>query len=190
MRESPAGDELFFLSYVNGRSFGSMWDLVVNTEKTPPVGFVLGWLAARLGPADPWMRLPSVLAGTALVPAVALLGRRCVGPACGLIAAALAACSPLLLFYGIESRAYSLAALLSCASVVLLLAAVDRGGKLRWVGWVLLTALAHPDPLHGDLRAVRFGRVGRGDPARCPPPARTLVRRGRSSRWPGGSRPS
>ena len=142
MRESPAGDELFFLSYVDGRSFGSMWDLVVNAEKTPPVGFVLGWLAARLGPADPWMRLPAVLAGAALVPTVALLGRRCVGPACGLVAAALVACSPFLLFYGIESRSYSLAALLSCASVVMLLAAVDRGRKLRWVGWALLTAVA------------------------------------------------
>lgn len=142
MGESPAGDELIFHWYVDGRSFGSMWDLIVGQEKTPPLGFVLGWLTAHLGDPVRWMRLPSLLAGTATVPAVALLARRCAGPAAGVIAAAFAATSPFLLFYGIESRAYALATFLSCASVVLLLNATDRGGRWRWAAWAGITAMA------------------------------------------------
>lgn len=142
MAESPAGDELIFHWYVDGRPFGSMWSLLLAQEKTPPLGFVLGWLSARIGPADPWMRLPSLLAGTALVPTVAMLARRCAGNATGTIAAAFVAASPFLLFYGVEARSYSLAALLSCASLVALLAASDRGGKARWALWSLLAAAA------------------------------------------------
>jgi len=140
LRDSPAGDELIFHWYVDHRSFGSMWDLIVNHEKTPPLGFILGWLTAHLGEAATWMRLPSLIAGTATIPAVALLARRCASPAAGVIAAALAATSPFLLFYGIESRAYGLAACLSCVALVLLLTASNGGSRWHWAGWALAAA--------------------------------------------------
>ncbi|MCX6394137.1 MAG: glycosyltransferase family 39 protein [Solirubrobacterales bacterium] len=135
--ESPAGDELTMYTLVHNRSFGSMMTLVVDQEKTPPLGFALSWLGSRLGPADTWMRAPSVLAGTALVPLVALLGTRTASRAAGLVAAALVAVSPFLLFYGIESRSYALAACFSCASLVLLLRATEdeRPGAGPWVAW-------------------------------------------------------
>ena len=140
MSDSPAGDELIFHWYVNHRSFSSMWDLIVNHEKTPPLGFILGWLTAHLGDAARWMRLPSLIAGTATVPAVALLAKRCASPAAGIIAAALAATSPFLLFYGIEARAYGLAACLSCVALVLLVAASSGGNRWHWLGWTFAAA--------------------------------------------------
>ena len=141
LRDSPAGDELIFHWYVDHRSFGSMWDLIVNHEKTPPLGFILGWLTAHFGEAATWMRLPSLVAGTATVPAVALLARRCASPKAGVIAAAFAATSPFLLFYGIETRAYGLAACLSCVALVLLLKASSKGtSSWHWVGWALAAA--------------------------------------------------
>lgn len=140
--QSPAGDEVILHSYVDHTSFSAMWSQVVHLEKTPPLGFVLSWLTSHLGPADPWMRVPSLLAGTATVPLVALLARRCATPAAGLAAAAFAAVSPFLLFYGVEARAYALAACLACASTVLLLAAGDRGGRWRWAAWAVVSALA------------------------------------------------
>lgn len=138
--ESPAGDELILHWYVDDRSFGSMWSLILAQEKTPPLGFVLAWLSARLGPADPWMRLPSLIAATALIPVTALLARRCANEVAGVVAAALVATSPFLLFYGIEARSYSLAACLACASLVAVLAAGDRGGAWRWIVWAVLSA--------------------------------------------------
>ena len=142
LRDSPAGDELIFHWYVDGRSFSSMWSLVVNHEKTPPLGFILGWLTAHIGSPATWMRLPALLAGTATIPLVGLLGRRCAKARTGLVAAALVATSPFMMFYGIEARAYGLAACLSSASLLLLLSASDKGGKMRWAAWALVTALA------------------------------------------------
>ena len=141
-QESPAGDELYLLEIIHGRSFSSMLHAVVNQEKTPPVGFVLSWLSAKLGNDQTWMRAPSVIAGTALVPVAALLARRAFSAAAGLAAAALVTVSPFLLFYGIESRSYALTALLTTASALVLLAACQRGGWKRWLGWALLIAAA------------------------------------------------
>ena len=140
--ESPFGDELILWQLIHGRSFGSMLTQVVQQEKTPPLGFVLSWLTSQLGPTDPWMRAPSVIAGTALVPLVGLLARRAFNSTAGLIAAAFAAVSPFLVFYGSEARSYSLAATLTCASLVLLLAATDRGEASGWLwtGWAVVTA--------------------------------------------------
>lgn len=134
-QESPAGDELYLLRIIDHRSLGGMLHLVVHEEKTPPLGFLLSWLSIRLGPAEQWMRLPSLIAGSALVPIVAVTGRRIWDGAAGLAAGALAALSPFLLFYGIESRSYALAAALTAASLPVLLAATERGGWTRWASW-------------------------------------------------------
>ena len=140
--ESPAGDELYFLAIVKDRSLGSMLHAVIHQEKTPPLGFLLGWASAQLGPADIWMRGPSLLAGTLLVPVTAMLARRTFTAAAGLAAALFAALSPFLLFYGIESRSYALAALFTAASALCLLSALRTGGKVRWAGWLLLVLAA------------------------------------------------
>ncbi len=146
--ESPFGDELILWQLIHDRSFGSMLAQVVQQEKTPPLGFALSWLTAQLGPTDPWMRAPSVIAGTALIPLTGLLARRAFNSTAGLIAAAFTAVSPFLVFYGSEARSYSLAAALTCASLLLLLKATDSAGQRTglWIGWAAATvgaALSH-----------------------------------------------
>ena len=146
--ESPAGDELTMYTLVHGRSFGSMMDIVVNTEKTPPLGFALAWVTSRIGSADTWMRAPEVIAGTAAITVTALLGRRAVSRSAGLVAAALAAASPFLLFYAIEARSYSLALCFTCASLVLLLRGTEEidPDLAMWIGWgasVLAALMSH-----------------------------------------------
>ena len=146
--ESPAGDELTMYTLVHNRGFGSMMSLVVDQEKTPPLGFALAWLTSRIGAADTWMRAPEVLAGTALVPLAATFGRRAASRPAGLVAAGLIAVSPFLVFYGVEARSYSLTAAFTCASLLLLLVATERERQTPgvWAAWtvaVLAALMSH-----------------------------------------------
>jgi hypothetical protein len=164
--ESPFGDELILWQLIHGRCLGSMLSQVVQQEKTPPLGFVLSWLTAQLGPTDPWMRAPSVIAGTALVPLTALLARRAFNSTAGVIAAAFTAFSPFLVFYGSEARAYSLASAFTCASLVLLLKATDaETPKVSlWLCWAAVTvgaALSHYTAIPVLLVAVVWALVAR-----------------------------
>ena len=142
--ESPAGDELYLYALIHNRSLGDTLNAVINQEKTPPLGFVFPWLTAHIGTPYTWMRAPSVIAGTALIPVTALLGRRTFGMAAGALAGAIIAISPFFVFYGIEARAYSMAALLVTGAAVLLLKATEPEGRsLDWAGFagLLLAAM-------------------------------------------------
>ena len=68
--QSLFGDELFLYVDVHGHSLGQVFSLVHDTEKTPPLGFVLGWLFARGGSATELVRVPSLVASVATVPLI------------------------------------------------------------------------------------------------------------------------
>ncbi len=92
------------------------------------------YLAIRLGHwlggSEAAFRVPFALAGTATLPLVALTTARFAGPAAAVIATALAAFSPLHVYYSREARPY---ALLVLWGVVGLLAAVRLArGERRW----------------------------------------------------------
>ena len=92
------------------------------------------------------MRVVSVAFAVASLPLVALLGVRLVGRRVALIATALVAASWVFLFHAVYARMYSLFLFLSLLSYVLLLRALDRGGR-NWVPWgaaILLAVAAHP----------------------------------------------
>ena len=105
-----------------------------NDEITPPLYFILGWFSLKLGGAPEWVRLPSLVAGTATIPLVYLVGARTVGRAAGLIAAAIMALSPFMIYYSGEARAYALMIALVTASTLALLVAI-RTERTRW--WVI-----------------------------------------------------
>jgi Dolichyl-phosphate-mannose-protein mannosyltransferase len=133
--QSLFGDELSTYSIVHDHSLGSVLSHVhSNDEITPPLSFVLGWLTLNLGGAPEWVRLPSLLAGTATIPLVYLLGARTVGRPAGLIAAAVMALSPFVIYYSGEARAYALMMAFVTASTLALLAAI-RTERTRW--WVI-----------------------------------------------------
>ncbi|MFN2251497.1 MAG: glycosyltransferase family 39 protein [Anaerolineae bacterium] len=100
----------------------------------PPLYFLLlaAWrqLGGWLDGADAMLwavRWLSLMASLPAIPLIWALGRRLVGAWTGLVAALLAALSPLYLWYSQEVRSYSLVVTLSVAAVYLLARAVEPG---------------------------------------------------------------
>ena len=113
-----------------------------SQEVTPPAFFVLAWAFGKAGTPEVWLRMPSLIAGVALVPVTGLLGARTVGRPAGVVGAALIALSPFAIFYATEARAYSLLALLVALAVLALLRALERGSAASWVLWAALATAA------------------------------------------------
>ena len=139
------GDELATLYDVRRGGLGDVLELLrdgdpVSTEFTPPLFFVLAWVADHALAGVTAIRAPSLIASAALVPVLWALGRRTVGEAAGVVAAAAWALVPFGLYYGSEARAYALLALLSAGSTLALLAALRDGGTRRWTAFAVLTA--------------------------------------------------
>lgn len=132
--QSPFGDELFTYDETRG-SLADVFDGMDRNEVNPPLYYLLAWASQHLGSSASWLRLPSLIAGAALIPLVYALGRRASGVPAGLIAAALVALSPFALFYSTEARAYSLAMMLSAASALLLLRALERRSAAAWAAY-------------------------------------------------------
>ncbi len=122
-------------------------------DKTNPPGFYLAlWLWTRLGGFDvAWMRLLPALAGIALVPAIAWLARA-LGMSRGavLLAALLAAVSPLMLAMSAELRAYAPLALVTTLTLTAAVL-ISRGDGRRPVVAALVV---------GDLALVTLHYFG------------------------------
>ena len=134
-------DELFLYAIVNDHSLGEVLSIVHDTEKTPPLGFVLSWLFARGDDLTIPLRIPSFIAGIASVPLVYLLGRRTVGRAAATVAAAWFALSPFQIYYATGARAYAqVAVFVVLATLALLLALEQR--RFRWWALYVVAAVA------------------------------------------------
>jgi len=106
--QSLLGDELSTYWIIHGHSLGDVLSSVhSNDEITPPLYFILGWLSLKIGSDPEWVRLPSLLAGTATIPLIYVLGARTVGRAAGLVACAVFAFSPFMIYYSDEARSYA-----------------------------------------------------------------------------------
>jgi mannosyltransferase len=117
----------------------------LHWAETNPGGyfaFLHVWTAA-LGSQAVWLaRLPSALAGIALVPVVWKLGSMVAGRASALVAAALTSISPFVLEYAQQARAYTLATLAMALAAIAAIQA-DRLRSWRWtIGGALAAAVA------------------------------------------------
>jgi 4-amino-4-deoxy-L-arabinose transferase-like glycosyltransferase len=114
---------------------------VVHTdaEITPPLYFLLAKLTTQVSLTTEMLRLPSLLAGVATIPLVYLVGVRTVGRQAALLASALAALSPFLIYYSAEARAYQLAVALTLGSTLALLRAAEGDGRGWWVLYAACT---------------------------------------------------
>jgi hypothetical protein len=139
--QGPFGDELFTYDETRG-SLADVFDGMERNEVNPPLYYLLAWASQQLGSSASWLRLPSLVAGTAVIPLVYVLGRRASGSAAGLLASALVALSPFALFYSTEARAYSLAMMLSAASALLLLRALERRSAASWAAYGVVVCAA------------------------------------------------
>lgn len=88
---------------------GRMLGLIPQSESTPPLYYLIAWVWARVfGSGEAGLRSLSAVAGVATVPVLFAAGRQAIGVGAGLVAAALAATNPLLVWYSQEARSYSM----------------------------------------------------------------------------------
>jgi mannosyltransferase len=136
-------DEIVTASRVLRGSFFHAMDAVGFSESAPPLYYALAWVWTQVtGTGEFGLRSLSALAGVATVPVAYLLGLELRGRRTGLMAAALVAVNPMLLWYSQEARAYALLALL-CAISLLYCARAQRSGRRRdYTFWGLASGLA------------------------------------------------
>lgn len=141
--QSLYGDELWGYVGATGSGLGDVLDFVRSDQEiTPPLFTILAWLSAKIGDPTVMIRLPSLVAGVALIPLIYALAFRSLGRSVALTAAALAALSPFLAFYAVEARAYSLAVALAAGSTLAMLIAIERGGARWWIAYGALSCAA------------------------------------------------
>ena len=101
-------DELATASLLD-RGFGQMLDGIRETEATPYLYYVLAWPWARVfGLGEVGLRSLSAVFGTLAVPVSYAAGAALCSRRVGVVAAALVAVSPFLVWYSQEARSYSL----------------------------------------------------------------------------------
>ncbi len=134
--EAQAANELHL-------SFGPMLSTIGHAEPNPPLFFILGWVWAKVfGTSEAGLRSMSAVAGTAVIPISYLCAKELVGRRAGMLAAALVALSPFMIWYSQEAREYMLLTLF-CAGSFLFFARCLRSpsrGNLAW--WTAFSALA------------------------------------------------
>ena len=142
----PHEDEALAL-FVGRGSLGHVLHTVVAERGGAPLHFGFAWLVVHLGGGLTGLRIVSLVFAVASVPLIALLGARLADRMTGVVAAALASGSWVLLFHGIYGRMYSLFLFTSLLSFLALLSALDRGGRCRFALWgaaLLLMLASHP----------------------------------------------
>jgi hypothetical protein len=139
-RQSYWLDELVTASLLD-RGLGDVLREVPRSEATPYLYYVVAWAWSQaFGLGEVGLRSLSALAGTATVPVAYGAGVVLVSRRAGLVAAALVATSPFLVWYSQEARSYALFALLGAASVLTFGLALR--GRRRWLaGWCIVSAL-------------------------------------------------
>jgi hypothetical protein len=159
IHQSLFEDELWTWVGVN-KDFGGMFDWVKSDQEiTPPLFTILAWGSAKLGDPTVMIRLPSLLAGIAMIPLIYAMAIRTLGRRVAITAALLAALSPFLSYFAVEGRAYGLVATLTAASTLAMLIALEADRPRRW--WcaygVLSCAAMYTHYTAVFVLAVQFG---------------------------------
>jgi 4-amino-4-deoxy-L-arabinose transferase-like glycosyltransferase len=152
MSRQPLGYDEDFTAVVVHQPLARMID-IIGRDSAPPLFYLLEHaigaaaealgLAALGGPGGPVaLRLLPTLAGIALIPLIAALARRIGGDSAALWAALFAALAPTTVLLSGFARMYSPATLLTLASALLLLRAVERPSAGRWITYFAAAASA------------------------------------------------
>ena len=122
---------------------GKMLGLIPRTESTPPLYYCVAWVWARLfGYGEAALRSLSALAGVATVPVAYGAAAKLISRRAGLIAAALTACNPFLIWYSQEARSYSLLVLLTATALLAFAYARATPTPRTLAAWVIASGLA------------------------------------------------
>jgi len=136
-------DEIVTASRILRDGFGHAMDAVGFSESAPPLYYALAWVWTQVtGTGEFGLRSLSAVAGVATVPVAYLIGLELRGRRTGLMAAALVAVNPMLLWYSQEGRAYALFALLCAISLLFCVRALRDGRRRDFTLWGVASALA------------------------------------------------
>ncbi len=139
----PWLDEACTAWFAGGADFGEVIERLA-ADAHPPLYYLLMHVWTGLfGVGDVALRLPSVIASVALVPVVAwIVAEAGGGRGAQLFAAVGAALSPWLVYYGVETRAYALLALISGVVLAALMRAAWTGSRRAWLVAAVSTSAA------------------------------------------------
>lgn len=125
------------------RPFLEMLRAVKASESTPPLYYAVAWVWTHLfGTGEFALRSLSGLVGAAVVPVVYATGSVLASRRTGVIAAALVAVNPLLVWYSTEARAYSLLVLLASLTFLFFARALVEPTGTTLALWSLTSSLA------------------------------------------------
>jgi 4-amino-4-deoxy-L-arabinose transferase-like glycosyltransferase len=139
-------DEVVTASRVLRVGFGHAMDAVGFSESAPPLYYALAWIWTQVTGTGPWgLRSLSAVAGVATIPVAYLIGRELRGRRTGLLAAALVAVNPMLIWYSQEARSYALLTFFCALSLLYCVRAVrvdKERDRRNLVLWGVFSALA------------------------------------------------
>ncbi len=136
-------DEVITAARVIPGDFAAMLRQVKGSESNPPLYYVLAWgWAKAFGTGEIGLRSLSALLGAATVPVAFLVGRELTGNRAGLIAAALVAVNPMLIWYSQEARSYAALVFFAALSLLFFVRALRTRGGRDLALWALASALA------------------------------------------------
>ncbi len=122
---------------------GKMIGLIPQSESTPPLYYCVAWVWARIfGYTEAPLRSLSAVAGVLTVPVAFAIARRLFTDRVAVVAAALVACNPLLIWYSQEARSYELLVLLTSVSLLAFVYAREDPTPRALAAWVIAAVLA------------------------------------------------
>ena len=135
-------DEATTVHYLH-MSLGPLLHALSVNESTPPLYYLIAWVWAKVfGTGEVGLRSLSALLGTAVVLLAYLGGRELVSQRAGMVAAALAAVNPFMIWYSQEARAYMLLAAMCGLSLLFFARCRRQPTTANLGGWAAFSALA------------------------------------------------
>jgi hypothetical protein len=146
----PHEDETLVL-FVSRQPFGDLFGTVISERGGAPLHFLLAHAVALVSPGLTGLRLISIAFAVASIPIVAALVARLTDRRTAIVATVILAASWMTLYHGIYGRMYSLFLFASTLSFLLLLRALETGGRARWTLWALAVLAAVATQPYGAL---------------------------------------
>jgi hypothetical protein len=136
-------DEVITAARVIPGSFIHMLREVKASESNPPLYYALAWGWAKIfGTGEVGLRSLSALFGAATVPVAFFIGRELASRRAGLIAAAIVAVNPMLIWYSQEARSYAPLVFFGAVSLVFFARSLRTRDGRDLAFWALASALA------------------------------------------------
>lgn len=122
--------------------FGDMLRDLGTGDVHPPLHGAILWIVVRvLGTEELAIRLPSIIAGTLLIPMIYAVAKEVFDRRTALVATALGVVSPFLVWYSQEARMYGFVMLFALVALWAQLRALERGRWWYWTVYAVASAL-------------------------------------------------